>query len=807
MYVVAAVLVALGGRRLGAKAFWLAALGPVWTVGYALWLMSSSGSMPRTESWQWVGALGLTIEFRVDWFSVIMLLLVGGIGTLVFLYSVTYFAHHGDVRRTAIVLSLFAGAMTGLVTSDNLLLLFTFWELTSITSFLLIGSADEKAAARSAALHALLVTGAGGLAMLGGFVLLGEAAGTYSLHALLSDPPSGTLVTVALVLVLMGALTKSAQVPFHAWLPGAMSAPTPISAYLHSATMVKAGVYLVARFAPAFATVGPWRWIVLGCGGASLLVGGYRALRQNDIKLILAYGTISQLGLLMILFGAGTADLALAGCVLLIAHAVFKAALFMTVGIVDHETHTRDRRVLTGLGRRWPLVTAFTVLAAASMAGIPPLFGFVAKELALEGLLEPGTPVRITLLVVVVVGSMLTVAYTARFLWGAFGPADHDSVPVNARRGSDAPRASVLFALSPAILAVVGVVWGLQPDLLSALVGDGWAALGYDGDFSYLSLWHGFTAALGLSMIAIVGGAVLFVGRRGVSRLQAVVRTPLSAQGVYDSALRGLLRGAGRLTAFTQSGSLPVYLMVLLATLVVVPGVPLVLNGGIAAPAGWIDSPVQVILAVIMIVSALAAAATRRRFAAVLLIGAVGYGMSGLFIVQGAPDLALTQVLVETLGVVAFVLVLRHLPEGFASKPSIRRRVIPAVAGVVVGVFVFWFALASSAVTGTPTPDPARAGTESVEGITQGETPSDGASLSEEYLLRSYPEGHGRNVVNVILVDFRAFDTLGEITVLFVAALGIVALIQVGRRDRRRDGPPDANESAPVAIGGTEGDR
>jgi multicomponent Na+:H+ antiporter subunit A len=669
------------------------------------------------------------------------------------------------------------------VCSDNLFLLFTFWELTSITSFLLIGTDDTKAGARAAALHALLVTGGGGLAMLGGFVLIGQAAGTFSLHAILEDPPTGTTVGVGLVLVLAGALTKSAQVPFHAWLPGAMAAPTPISAYLHSATMVKAGVYLIGRFAPAFALVGPWRWIVLSAGSASMLLGGYRALRQHDLKLVLAFGTISQLGLLVILFGAGVPELAFAGCVLLLAHAAFKAALFLTVGIVDHQTHTRDLRSLTGLGRRWPVVAAGAALAAASMAGLPPLLGFIAKELALDGLLGDGVPAPAVLLAVVVVGSMFTVAYSARFLWGAFGPADTHHGLDRTLVGADAPHPSKAFAVAPMVLAGLGLLLGVVPALLAPLVDDAWEAFGYEGHAPHLSLWHGLTAPLGLSALVIAGGAALFVGRARVERWQGSMPHPPSALGAYERSLKGLLSGSDRVAGVVQSGSLPVYLMVLLGTLVVVPGVPLVLNGGPDEWPTFVDSPLQLVIGAIMVTSALAAAVIQKRFAAVILLGAVGYGISALFVVQGAPDLALTQLLIETLGVVAFVLVLRHLPEGFTPTVAPARKVLPAIAGLAVALFVFYFAISAGSVTGTPTPDASLAGTDSHADLEHGETETGDITVSEEYLTRSLPEAHGRNVVNVIVVDFRGFDTLGEITVLVVAALGVAALVVAGRRD------------------------
>jgi multicomponent Na+:H+ antiporter subunit A len=783
VFVASALVVAGVGRSMGPRVFYVAALAPLWTLGWAIWAMTRLDDGPLTERHTWVDGLGLAVDMRLDWFSMLLVLMIAGVGLCVFGYAASYFHAGPEVPRTAAILLLFAGAMFGLVCSDNLFLLFTFWELTSITSFLLIGTDDTKAGARAAALHALLVTGGGGLAMLGGFVLIGQAAGTFSLHAILEDPPTGTAVGVGLVLVLAGALTKSAQVPFHAWLPGAMAAPTPISAYLHSATMVKAGVYLIGRFAPAFALVGPWRWIVLSAGSASMLLGGYRALRQHDLKLVLAFGTISQLGLLVILFGAGVPELAFAGCVLLLAHAAFKAALFLTVGIVDHQTHTRDLRSLTGLGRRWPVVAAGAALAAASMAGLPPLLGFIAKELALDGLLGDGVPAPAVLLAVVVVGSMFTVAYSARFLWGAFGPADTHHGLDRTLVGADAPHPSKAFVVAPMVLAGLGLLLGVVPAMLAPLVDDAWEAFRYEGHAPHLSLWHGLTAPLGLSALVIAGGATLFVGRARVERWQGSMPHPPSALGAYERSLKGLLSGSDRVAGVVQSGSLPVYLMVLLGTLVVVPGVPLVLNGGPDEWPTFVDSPLQLVIGAIMVTSALAAAVIQKRFAAVILLGAVGYGISALFVVQGAPDLALTQLLIETLGVVAFVLVLRHLPEGFTPTVAPARKVLPAIAGLAVALFVFYFAISAGSVTGTPTPDASLAGTDSHADLEHGETETGDITVSEEYLTRSLPEAHGRNVVNVIVVDFRGFDTLGEITVLVVAALGVAALVVAGRRD------------------------
>ena len=772
-FVATAAILPLVARRLGTGAFYLAALPPLAAVIWSLaHLNDLEGGGSLTEQVDWIPELGLRLGLRFDGFAALMVGLVAGIGVLVFVYARGYFGATARIGRFAATLLAFSGAMLGLVLADDLLTLFLFWELTSITSYLLIGTEDEKAAARSGAQQALLITGGGGLAMLGGFVLLGETAGTYSLSALVADPPSGTVVNWALVLVLLGALTKSAQVPFHSWLPRAMSAPTPVSAYLHSATMVKAGVYLVARLSPAFATAGPWRPIVLCAGAASLLVGGYRALRQHDLKLVLAYGTISQLGFMMVLFGVGTPEATYAGCALLVAHGVFKAALFMLVGIIDHQTHTRDLRVLGGLGRRWPLVAATGAVVAASMAGVPPLLGFIAKEEALASLGETGAAWGPWLLAVVVLGAVLTTAYSARFVWGAFGSATSDG-----RRELDLveePAHPGAVFLGPAVLlAALTVAAGLVPALVDSTVGRGFRALWGEDAHHHLALWHGLTPALGLSALALAGGALVFVLRDRVARWQERVSGGPSAQRGYEHALRGTLRTADVVTGLVQNGSLPFYLGVILATVVAVAGAPL-LSGSELPDLWFTDTWAQAAVGVVMVACALGTALVRRRFAAVILIGAVGYGMAALFLVQGAPDLAITQLLIETLSLVIFVLVFRHLPDRFP-RTRIRGSQAPRIlVAVASAVFVFVFTLVA---VGSRTEAP----------------------ISDEYLTRAYPEGGGNNVVNVIIVDFRGFDTMGEITVLAVAVLGVAAIVRSHRASRRgADLPVDADAgSAP----------
>ncbi|CAN5442588.1 Na+/H+ antiporter subunit A [soil metagenome] len=764
-----AAVVAVAIPGLGRRAFLVCALAPaavvVW-LAVALPDVIAGGVVEETVAW--VPSLDLTMGLRMDAFSGLMVLLVSGVGVLIFAYAHAYFdSDKADLGRFAATLVLFAGAMLGLVVSDNLLALFVFWELTSVTSYLLIGYKHTSEQARAAALQALLITGAGGLAMLAGFVILGQMAGTYSMAAVLADPPTGGLATAAMLCVLAGVFTKSAQVPFHSWLPGAMAAPTPVSGYLHSATMVKAGVYLAARFAPAFIEATPLvRPVLMAVGLTTMLVGGFRALRQHDLKLILAYGTVSQLGFLIALFGTGSEYAVLAGVAMLLAHGIFKATLFMVVGVIDHATGTRDIRRLDGLHRTMRPLTIIGCVAAASMAGLPPLAGFIAKEAAYEGLLETGGTAAIALLVGIVTGSVLTFAYSVRFCVGAF--ADKAEADRPADPGHDYARphpVAAAFWLPAGVLAVATVALGLVPALDSSLVGAATVALVPDAHPHELALWHGFNLPLLLSVLTVGVGGALVALRRPVERWQARMPSPPGSLEGYNATLRGIKLVSTRTTGIVQSGSLPAYLTIILLVGIIAPSVALLTAGSLdLTTARFADSPLQVVAIAVALISAFAAARSRRRFAAVLALGAVGYSVVALFALHGAPDLAFTQLLIETVGLLVFVLVLKHLPERFEVHRWRLRKGIRLVLSGGVGIFVAVFALTAAAARRT-----------------------DGVAL--EYLARSLPEANGRNVVNVILVDFRGMDTLGEITVLAVAGLGIAALVGAVRQ-----GGPDVGD-------------
>ena len=751
-FAVASVVVALG-RRLGTRLFVVAALVPAAVAVYT----ATQGPAVLAgdvvvESVPWIPQLGIALTLRVDVLAWVLALVVTGVGALVLLYCARYFSRDDEsLPRFAAILVAFAGAMYGLVTSDDVFVLFVFWEATSVFSYLLIGHYTAKQTSRGAALQALIVTTAGGLAMLVGLVILAVEGGTSSLEGLVESPPAGSAVTVAVVLVLVGALSKSALVPFHFWLPAAMAAPTPVSAYLHAAAMVKAGIYLVARLAPGYHDSPGWQEIVVTVGVVTMLLGGYRALRQHDLKLVLAYGTVSQLGFLTIVVGYGTRDAALAGLALLVAHALFKATLFLVVGIVDHRAGTRDLRKLSGLGRQAPLLFVITVLALASMAGVPPTFGFVAKEAVLSALLsdaEHGSAWGVVALVGVVLGSILTTAYSLRFLWGAF-----------ARKAGVEPvdfvKEHVDFLVSPAVLALLGLGLGAAAGALDpvlALYADALPAVESDHGPYHLALWHGLEPALGLTGLTLVVGALLFWQREPVARLQKAASFMPRASDGYVRIMTTIDSTASRTTAATQRGSLPFYLATILVVFVASSIVTLSLNRSWPEAAVLWDYPAQLAIGGLMVIGAVAAARSNKRFQAVVLVGVTGYGMAALFALHGAPDLALTQALIETITLIAFVLVLRRLPARLGERNGRTHRAARAVIAISVGCVMAAIAVVALGARSMPT-------------------------ISGAFPELAVTGGHGKNVVNVTLVDIRGWDTMGEISVLIVAATGVASLV------------------------------
>lgn len=748
-------LVAPGLCRLtGRAAGWTLALLPlVLTVYFASFLGAIASGEAFHVRHDWVPALGVSLSFTLDGLSLLFALLISGVGALILVYAGGYLAGHPQLGRLYAFLLMFMASMLGLVLADNLLALFVFWELTSLSSYLLIGFDHERGEARAAALQALLVTGGGGLALLAGLLLLGQAGGSLELSTLLAQADrlrSHPLYVPALLLILAGAFTKSAQFPFHFWLPAAMEAPTPVSAYLHSATMVKAGVYLLARLSPALGGTDIWIGTVSGVGIATMLVGGWLALVESDLKRILAYSTVSALGMLTLLLGLGGQLAVHAAMAFLLGHALYKGALFLVAGALDHETGTRDVDRLGGLGRAMPVTALAAGVAGLSMAGLPPLFGFIAKELSYEATLHAPAAGWVT--TAAVAANVLLVA--AAGLVG-LRPFLGKALPTP-RPAHEAPPS---LLLGPLALAGLSIAFGLWP---------GWGADGLVSAAStsvlgqpasiHLALWHGLTPALALSAATLAGGVGVYAGR-GLLR-KAASWYPGAARwgpaGWYELALKGLNGLALGQTQLLQSGYLRYYLMITVAATTGLVGYALVGRGALTAAFDWSDLRFyEAGLAALILLAVLGAVLLKSRLAAVAALGVVGYGVALVFVLFGAPDLAMTQFLVETLTVILFVLVFYHLPESrIVSDNAARWRdaALALAAGALMTALV---------LVGTPENYP---------------------PISTYFAEHSVTQGHGRNIVNVILVDFRELDTLGEITVLAVAAVGVYALLKLRRR-------------------------
>ncbi|MFD2759355.1 Na+/H+ antiporter subunit A [Gulosibacter faecalis] len=751
-------------RRLpGTSLFYI---GAAVSAAAAVWTASLAPQIFAGETWrvsyEWLPTLSMNLDFRIDALSWVLAMIVTAIGALVLLYCASYFTKdEPGLGRFAGVLLGFAGVMFGLVTTDNIYLMFVFWEATSILSYLLIGHYTGRRPSRGAAMQALLVTTFGGLAMLVGIVMLHVGAGSALFSEILTaDIPHDGFLTTALVLVIVGAVTKSAQLPFHFWLPGAMAAPTPVSAYLHAASMVKAGVYLVLRLVPAFAEVPGFRETLIVLGVWTMLVGGWRSLRQFDLKLILAYGTVSQLGFMMTIAGFGGRDAMLAAIAMVIGHALFKAALFLIVGIIDHQLGTRDIRKISGLGRRMPVLTVTAIIAAASMAGIPPLWGFVAKEAVFSSFLTGvalGDSWSWVALIGTAVGSMLTVAYTCRFLWGAF--ASKPGIEPGEKAGRHAED-----LIAPILLVVTTIVipfFATPIDHLIAQSAD--TAPMLDPEHPYhLAIWHGLEPALGISAITLLTGLGLFAARRKVERVQSFVPDLFEAARGYWLSLRVLDTVAARVTSSTQRGSLPFYLAIIFIVTVAAVVVPLPFIDYSQLDLDYSFSWVQLGIVVVLIMASIAVTQSTRRFQGVILVSATGYAIAVMFALHGAPDLATTQALIETMSLIVFVLVLRRLP----AKHAHIENNLPAWLRWVIAISV---ALAIGVITA----------------IAMGFriAPSDGLSFPE----LAVEGGHGYNVVNVTLVDLRGWDTMGELSVLIAAATGVASLVYLSARGSQRE--------------------
>jgi multicomponent Na+:H+ antiporter subunit A len=710
----------------------------------------SAGEVFR-EQYVWAPPLGIALSFRLDGLSLLFALLITAIGVLVTIYAGAYLKGRSTLGVFYIWLLLFMASMLGMALADNLIVLFVFWELTTITSYLLIGFEHERASARSAALQALLVTASGGLALLAGLLLLGHVGGTYELSILMTRGEairSHPFYLPILALVLIGAFTKSAQFPFHFWLPAAMEAPTPVSAYLHSATMVKAGVYLLARFLPLLGGTVEWTLVVAPIGAITMVLGAWLAIFARDLKQILAYSTVSMLGTLTMLLGMGNEPAVAAAMAMLLAHALYKGALFLVAGTVDHETGTRNIEQLGGLRRVMPITALAAGLAAISMSGVLPTVGFIAKEAAYEALQEPETP--LAAIGALMFASALTVAAAGLiFVRPFFGS--------RTSQAAAAHEAPIGLWLGPVLLASAGLAFGLAPAALAQpLLGASIeAATGVPTQAKFV-LWHGFTWVFALSIATLAAGVLIYAAlgllRRG---LEAPTRfVSWIGPAVYEAGLGGLNFIAKWQTRMLQNGYLRFYVITLIVASFGLLGVALARAIPLyELPDSSSVRIYEVIVAGLIVVSALLTIVLSSRLAAVASLGVVGYAVAVVYVIYGAPDLAMTQFVIETLTVILLVLVLYHLPR-FQSRSTVPARVRDAALAIMAGGVISVLLLFAINVR------------------THG-------AVSDYYVENALPGGHGRNIVNVILVDFRALDTLGEITVLGIAGVGVYALLKL----------------------------
>ncbi len=735
-------------RMFGERATLAATLLPL---GLTAWFASVApgvmSGIPITETMDWLPGLGLSLSFRLDGLSLLFSLLISGIGTLIVLYTRSYLHGHDQQHRFVMYTLMFMSSMLGVVLTDNLLLLFIFWELTSFTSYLLIGFNHEDEAARKAALQALLVTGLGGLFLLAGLILAGHAAGTMELSTIIADPVAmlaHPLFPWILGLVLVGAFTKSAQFPFHFWLPNAMQAPTPASAYLHSSTMVKAGVYLLARLHPAFSASPAWEAALTFFGAITLLGGALMAVSQVYLKRLLAYTTVAALGAMVMLIGVGTEAAIKAAVVFLLAHACYKAALFLIAGIIDHETGEKNVTLLGGLFKHMPRAGIAAFVASVSMAGIIPTFGFIGKEVSYTALL---TRPWLIAMFLVSGACFVLVAYQVG-IRPFFGAARKTP-----RHPHEAPAG--MFA-GPLALGIVTLALGLIPGWSDGLIAAAASAINGSGIEVHLHLWHGFNRELGLSILTLLLGlGLIALAPRFISIGRKLApAAKFGPDRAYLAALDGMLGFAGWQTRVLQNGSLRryIYIIVLAMSALVVISFA---RSDMALDLHTL-SPVNVpitLLCLIIIGSAVAATASRSRLGAVAAMGVVGYGVALLFIAYGAPDLAMTQLVVETLSVVLLVAAFYYLPP-FTRRSRWKGRARDLAVSIFAGTVVSLLVLVA---VGVQMHEP----------------------ISSYYAETSVPFAHGRNIVNVILVDYRGLDTLGEITVLAVAGLGSLALLKL----------------------------
>ncbi len=700
----------------------------------------------------WLPSLGIAFAFLMDGLGALFTVLVLGIGILIAIYADGYLHSDDPPARFFGSLSLFAGAMLGVVLADDLIALCVFWELTSVSSFLLIGYWYKRERARYGAYQALAVTALGGLALLAGVLMLGLVAGSFQWSDIVQRADlvrSSAWFTPALLLILLGAFTKSAQFPFHFWLPNAMEAPTPVSAYLHSATMVKAGVFLLAKMHPLLHLHPLWLPLVGGVGLVTMAWAGYVALVQRDMKALLAYSTVSQLGFMTALLGLGTEEAAAAALFVLLAHATFKATLFLSAGIAEHAAHTRELERLGGLAKEMPVLTAFATLGVAASAGVPPLNGYLSKETAFEAAVhfaEHGSGLVPLLLTI---ASVFTVAYSVRFAWEVF----YKPKPPQTHLDTKQPP---MLLMPVCVLGATCLLMGLSPSVFVAPLLKP-ATLSVANIELKVKLWHGLGLPLLMSAAALILGALVFALRQPIFRFHQTLPS-WNGDRSYDAATKGLLQGAEILTDFLQSGRLRNYLWWVVGWTVGVVAIALTQGQWFQFPRLTAVPAPTVVMGVVLIAAAVLTAAfhTNRLFA-ILSLSFVGIMVIVHFIWLSAPDLALTQLVVEIASLLLFLLILAFLPKQARDDEPSRRKIVDAMLAIAVGAGVTMFLLAIFSQPFDPT-------------------------VRNYYLATAKKLAGGLNVVNVILVDYRGYDTLGEITVLGIAGLSLYALLRIRRK-------------------------
>jgi len=709
----------------------------------------------------WVPSLGLAVSFRADGLALIMALLITGIGTLITIYAGAYLKGHKYLTRFYVYLFIFMLAMLGIVLSNNLIGLFIFWELTSVSSYLLIGFKHENDSSRASALQAFLVTTVGGLAMFAGFMILGTHAGSFEFSTLLLQAESiraSQLYPWITILILLGAFTKSAQFPFHFWLPNAMAAPTPVSAYLHSATMVKAGIFLMARMTPLLGGTPLWKTLLVLVGTATVLLAAWMAIGQRDIKKVLAYTTLAALGTLTLLLGLGSDMGMKAFLAFLIAHALYKACFFMLAGAIDHETGTRDMALLKNLRKSMPISAAVAIVGGLAFAGLPPSWSFIAKETALEAALEALPSFSgVLALTALVVGAVSFVYLTALLVWNIFfaGPLNvESSLNEMPKKAHEAPWG---FWIGPAVLALTGIFFGIFSSSLSHyLLEPATEALISRREVMHFSLWHGISAPLLITIGVLTGGVIFYCLRNSVfSNVSRIIQAwGYTPEKLYQRKIAQLPIVSKNIFDRIQNGKLRIYIGVILLFTIIFSLWPLSHGFELNIPAHvWSNVRFEEILINIALLSgAVLTLLSRKTFVALAATGIIGLSVAFYYVFYGAPDLAITQVLVEALSLILVILVLFHFSRvaiPLKRSSHIASLLLSLGMGCVFGIAML-FSLSNSYFD----------------------------SISSYYSANSYLLAHGRNIVNVILVDFRAWDTMGEITVLGIASLGVYAMLR-----------------------------